>query len=115
MMNDAENLVEKCLDFAYTEPGLQGRGNIVEEGTKDSNVSPFANRSRSELAQLPRNDSRYAQLSGSEAYGRGSENLSESKIQREYRCAGSKAIVDELGKLFKQGGSDNIEPKSKIT
>jgi len=110
MMNDGRKpFVEKCLDYASRNPDLRPDENIVTEGEKDLKLFSFLQSAETEIAQLLEmvHDTRL--LAGSEAYDAGLRIYRKAKYNESIDVPGSKAIVEELGRLFKQGGSDNNE------
>ena len=112
MMNDGRKpFVEKCLDFASRNPDLRPEENIVTEGDKDLKLFSFLQSVEIEVAQLLEMIHDTRQLAGSEAYDAGLRIYRKAKYNESIDVPGSKAIVEELGKLFKQGGSDINEPK----
>ena len=112
MMNDGRKpFVEKCLDFASRNPDLRPEENIVTEGDKDLKLFSFLQSVEIEVAQLLAMIHDTRQLAGSEAYDAGLRIYRKAKYNESIDVPGSKAIVEELGKLFKQGGSDINEPK----
>jgi|SRR5665647_1198864 len=114
MMNDGRKpFVEKCLDFASLNPNLRAEENIVEEGSKDIKLFSFLQSVEMELVQLLEMIHDTRQLAGSEAYDSGLRIYRKAKYNESIDVPGSKAIVEELGKLFKQGGSSDIEPNVK--
>ena len=114
MMNDGRKpFVEKCLDFASRNADLRAEENIVTEGDKDLKLFSFLQSVEIELAQLLEMIHDTRQLAGSEAYEAGLIIYRKAKFNESIDVPGSKAIVDELSKLFKQSGSSDNEPKSK--
>jgi len=112
MMNDGRKpFVEKCLDYASRNPELRPDENIVTEGEKDLKLFSFLQSAENELSQLLEMIHDTRQLAGSEAYDAGLRIYRKAKYNVSIDVPGSKAIVDELGKLFKQDGSDINEPK----
>ncbi|HZK95458.1 MAG TPA: hypothetical protein VFC67_14715 [Prolixibacteraceae bacterium] len=114
MMNDGRKpFVEKCLDFASRNPNLRPEENIVTEGDKDIKLFSFLQSVENELSQILEMVRDTRQLAGSEAYDAGLKIYRKAKYNESNDVPGSKAIVEELGKLFKQGGSSDIEPNVK--
>jgi len=112
MMNDGRKpFVEKCLDYASRNSNLRPEENIVTEGDKDIKLFSFLQSVENELSQILEMVRDTRQLAGSEAYDAGLKIYRKAKYNESNDVPGSKAIVEELGKLFKQGGSDNTEPK----
>ena len=112
MMYDGRKpFVEKCLDYASRNPDLRPEENIIEEGSKDLKLFSFLQSVENELSQILEMVRDTRQLAGSEAYDAGLKIYRKAKYNESNDVPGSKAIVEELGKLFKQGGSDNTEPK----
>ncbi|NEW82050.1 MAG: hypothetical protein GZ094_06765 [Mariniphaga sp.] len=112
MMNDGRKpFVEKCLDFASRNPDLRPEENIVTEGDKDLKLFSFLQSVEIEVTQLLEMIHDTRQLAGSEAYDAGLRIYRKAKYNESIDVPGSKAIVEALGKLFKQGGSDINEPK----
>jgi len=111
MMYDGRKpFVEKCLDYASRNPDLRPEENIIEEGSKDLKLFSFLQSVENELSQILEMVRDTRQLAGSEAYDAGLKIYRKAKYNESNDVPGSKAIVEELGKLFKQGGSDNTEP-----
>ena len=91
-------------------PDLRPEENIIEEGSKDLKLFSFLQSVENELSQILEMVRDTRQLAGSEAYDAGLKIYRKAKYNESNDVPGSKAIVEELGKLFKQGGSDNTEP-----
>ena len=114
MMYDGRKpFVEKCLDYASRNRDLRPEENIVEEGSKDLKLFSFLQSVEIELVQLLEMIHDTRQLAGSEAFDAGLRIYRKAKYNESIDVPGSKAIVEELGKLFKQGGSSDIEPNVK--
>lgn len=102
MYDERKSFVEKCFDFASRNPDLVVEDGLLDEGNIDLKLFTFLQSVENELAQLIEMVHDTRQLAGSEAYDAGLKIYRKAKFNDSIDIPGSKAIVDELGKLFKQ-------------
>ena len=102
MYDERKSFVEKCFDFASRNPDLVVEDGLLDEGNIDLKLFTFLQSVENELAQLIEMVHDTRQLAGSEAYDAGLKIYRKAKFNDSIDIPGSKAIVDELGRLFKQ-------------
>ena len=103
--------VQKGVEFAKGNKDLDPGSGLLEAAPNDVELYSFLATLENELRQLLEMVIDTKILAGSEAYDAGLKIYRKAKYNVSIDVPGSKAIVDELGKLFKQDGSDINEPK----
>jgi hypothetical protein len=103
MMDDGRKpFVQKSVEFALTNPDLDPGSNLLKGAPNDIELYSFLANVENELRQLLEMVSDTKQLAGSEAYDVARFIYKKAKMNVDLNIPGSQAIVDQLGKLFKQ-------------
>jgi len=105
--------VEKSFEFAARNSELDPGSGILEAAPRDIELYSFLASVQNDLEQLLEMVTDTKQLAGSEAYEVARIIYMKAKMNERLEIPGSKAIVDELGKLFKQNGSTAKESEVK--
>lgn len=113
MMNDGRKpFVEKCIDLASRNTSLDPGSSLLEQAPKDIELYTFLASLENELQQLMEMVRDTRQLAGAEAYEVARFVYMKAKMNEKLGQPGSKAIVDELSKLFKQNGAQVKTPEA---
>ena len=97
--------VQKSIDFAAHNIDLDPGSGLLQGAPNDIDLYTFLAALENDLEQLLEMVIDTKQLAGSEAYEVARFIYMKAKMNEKLGLPGSKAIVDELGKLFKQNGS----------
>lgn len=94
--------VEKSIDFAMRNPNLDPGSGMLQAAPNDLSLYSFLSVVENELRQLLEMVRDTKQTAGSEAYDVARFIYMKAKMNVKMNIPGSQAIVDELGKLYKQ-------------
>jgi hypothetical protein len=97
--------VDKALEIALLNPELDPGSGLLTAANKDLSLFSFLASAENELLQLLEMVQDTKQLAGSEAYEVARFIYLKAKMNVKMGIPGSQAVVDELGKLFKQTAS----------
>lgn len=105
MMKDGRKpFVEKAFDLASRNTELNPGPGMIDAGNKDIKLFSFLQSVELELQQLVEMVSDTRRMAGSEAFLVALFVYKKAKLNEGIGLPGSKAVVDELSKLFRQGG-----------
>jgi len=111
MISDGRKpFVEKAYDLASRSAIINPGPDMVTAGLHDLNLFSFLMSMENELLQLLEMVRDTKQLAGGEAYEVARFVYSKAKMELKMGTPGMQAIVDELGKLYKQSPSATKEP-----
>jgi len=111
MISDGRKpFVEKAYDLASRSAIINPGANMVTTGLNDLNLFSFLMSLENELLQLLEMVRDTRQLAGGEAYEVARYVYSKAKMELKMGTPGMQTIVDELGKLYKQGPATAKEP-----
>lgn len=103
MMDDGRKpFVEKSISLAGRNASLDPGSGLLDAAPRDLELFSFLSTLENELLQIVEMVHDTKQLAGSEAYEVGRFIYMKAKMNVKMNVPGSQAIVDELGKLFKQ-------------
>ena len=94
--------VEKSIDFASRNPELDPGSGMLQTAPNDLSLYSFLATVENQLLQLLEMVRDTKQAAGSEAYDVARFIYMKAKMNVKMGIPGSQAIVDELGKLYKQ-------------
>lgn len=97
--------VEKSIDFGLRNADLDPGSGLLQAAPNDVSLYSFLAIAENELNQLLEMIRDTKQLAGSEAYDVARFIYMKAKMNVKMGIPGSQAIVDELGKLYKQNGA----------
>ncbi|HBL76019.1 MAG: hypothetical protein A2W90_11425 [Bacteroidetes bacterium GWF2_42_66] len=111
VMNDGRKpFVEKSFDYASRNASLNPGSGLLEAAPNDLELYSFLSSVENDLEQLIEMVRDTKQLAGSEAYEVARFIYMKAKMNVKLGMPGSQAIVDDLGKLFKQAGQATAQP-----
>lgn len=114
MMKDGRKpFVEKGFDLASRNTDLNPGPGLIDAGNKDIKLFTFLQSVEFELQQLLEMVSDTRRMAGSEAFLVALFIYKKAKYNDSLGIPGSKAIVDELSKLFKQDSSPEAPVAAK--
>lgn len=103
MIDDVRRpFVEKSIDIATRNPNLDPGSGLLQAAPNDVSLYTFLSTIENELKQLLEMVHDTKQVAGSEAYEVARIVYMKAKMNVKMGIPGSQAVVDELGKLYKQ-------------
>jgi len=104
--------VEKSIDYASRNSNLDPGSGLLQAAPNDVSLFSFLSTVETELSQWLEMVRDTKQLAGSEAYDVARFIYMKAKMNVKMNIPGSQAIVDDLGKLYKQtAASDDTKTK----
>ena len=97
--------VQKCFEFAAQNPELDPGSDLLKDVPKDMELYAMLAAVQHQLEQLLELVIDTKQMAGAEAYDVARFIYMKAKMNQKIGIPGSQAIVDELGKLYKQGST----------
>ena len=112
MIDDGRKpFVEKCIDFGSRNAELDPGSGFLQAATNDLALFGGLAAIENQLLQLLEMVHDTRQTAGSEAYEVARYIYMKAKMNVKMGIPGSQAVVDELGKLYKQAGSKPTDGK----
>jgi hypothetical protein len=107
MDDGRQPFTEKALEFAARATAINPGDELVAHAVRDLNLHKGLSSLETELKQLLEMVTDTKQLAGAEAYEVARFVYMKAKMAVKMKEPGMQAIVDELGKLYKQGHRSN--------